>query len=122
LNPEIDNQEKERMKERFFKKKKEVIYSKIIQRELRIEKHLKEIEKIENMLIPHPTVEKDVNKMEPITIDQIRQTNEIFQEKAFNLSCGDPNAIYHIMNQIAQNQRVDFVILNLNEKNSLGFN
>jgi hypothetical protein len=75
-----------------------------------------EMENIENMMILHPNVNEDVEIMEPITIEQIEKTKQILENKNFSLTCNDPNAIYHIMNKIAENHGLGFVIINSNEK------
>jgi hypothetical protein len=116
LNPEIDVQTKEKIKERLSKKAKSgYVFQNKIDKKMTIEQQKKQIKNIENMMIPNPYVIEDVEMMEPITIEQIEKTKIILENKNFQLSCQDSNAIYHIMSQIAQDQGLDFVIMDSKE-------
>jgi hypothetical protein len=117
LNPDIDNTIKEKMKERLSKKAKAgYVFENKINKELTIEEQQQEIETIENMMIPNRYVVEDVEIMEPITMEEIQQTKEILENKNFSLSCEGSNTIYHIMNKIAQDQGLDFVITDSKDK------
>jgi hypothetical protein len=112
LNPEIDPEAKEKIKERLSKKAlARYVFQNKIDKEMTVEEQKKQIENIENMMIPNPYVVENVEIMEPISPEQIQATKETLEKKDFHFSHHDPNAIYHIMNQIAQDQGLDFVIM-----------
>jgi hypothetical protein len=116
LNPDVNFQTREKIKERFKKKEKAgYVFQNKLKRDMTEEERKKELEKIEIMMIPNPAVVDDVEIMEPITVEQIKNTQTALENKDFHLSAQDPNAIYHVINAIDQNHGLDFVIMDSNK-------
>jgi hypothetical protein len=111
LNPKLSVKEKWMLINRLQKRSQT---PSLLQNELALilnpsmEDRQRELENIQNRLIPNPCVNQEVDLMEPISIEQIQLSKQIIHQKINSLK--DENAIYHVVNAIAKDNGLQFMI------------
>jgi 2-keto-4-pentenoate hydratase/2-oxohepta-3-ene-1,7-dioic acid hydratase in catechol pathway len=113
LNPHLSPQEQNYLYERINKKAQS---AKLLENQItystNISPQQKEIElkKLKNHLIPNPCVQQEVEIMNPISVEDIKHTEEILKNLPSQIMFTDKNSIFNVLNGIAKRNNLDFVV------------
>jgi hypothetical protein len=111
FNPQLDNQTIQKFQSFIDIKSQIKIEPDLASREKEIvDKQLK----LE--FIPNPFVRQSVEVTQPVFINQIRNTQKILSNSQVELSTKDPFVIFHIMNAVAKQNNIEFILSDFDEK------
>jgi hypothetical protein len=69
--------------------------------------------------MPNLGVQTNHSMTRPATVEEIEQTRQLLSNTNFNIDVQDPNAAFHIMNAIAENHGLDFVLIQQPDANMI---
>jgi uncharacterized membrane-anchored protein YhcB (DUF1043 family) len=126
LNSSISENEKTLLIKRVNKRLKQssLLENKIIMKKNNIESinekdYIEEIKKMEeSRFILNPCVQSEVELFEPVSFNEINYTNNIINNKIESIE--DPNAVFHVLNEIAKASDLKFVIIDSSKKEKKG--
>jgi hypothetical protein len=76
-------------------------------------------EKIITQLMPNLGVQTNFPMTRPATVEEVEQTRQFLSNTNFNIDVQDPNAACHIMNAIAENHGLEFVLIQQPDANMI---